>query len=414
MLTREPRPRRAVSALQRVTVLALGMLAFPAIALAAPAPGDLDPSFGHHGKVLTGFKKSANAVAIGGQGRIVAAGSSPFAVMRYRPNGRLDDSFSGDGKVKTKFGGKATAANAVAIGDHGKVVAAGGTTRHLKSRIAVAQYKSNGHLDDSFSHNGKVTLGLGPGTRTETAHGVAIGSNGRIVVAGEAPKEDHGPSRVVLARFKDNGRLDRSFSENGIVKGGRGAGLSLAIDSANRITISAGDHLLRYNANGRLDRSFGTDGTASLSFIASSVALDTSGRIAAAGTRFGADAYDSEFALARFKGNGRPDPSFGTGGEVATGFSQGGGAVSVAIDSRKRVVAFGYAYKAGKCCQFAVVRYKPNGDRDRSFGNGGKVRTGFRGRPVNVQPGGVATDRQDRIVAAGGARQGFALVRYIG
>jgi hypothetical protein len=80
---------------------------------AAPAagPGDLDPSFGHDGCVRTRIDghDRASGVTVDSKGRIVAAGSagdgSQFGVARYRRSGRLDHSFSQDGKVTTDFTG---------------------------------------------------------------------------------------------------------------------------------------------------------------------------------------------------------------------------------------------------------------------------------------------------------------------
>src|SRR5918992_2510693 len=73
------------------------------IAIANPAaapPGDLDPTFDGDGKVTTDFAGSfeiAGAVAIQGDGKIVAAGTaadvsgiSDFALARYNADGSLD------------------------------------------------------------------------------------------------------------------------------------------------------------------------------------------------------------------------------------------------------------------------------------------------------------------------------------
>src|SRR5438093_1223928 len=76
--------------------------------------------FGTGGKVLTdvgaraadalqaSWKNGANAVAIQDDGRIVAAGEGDgvFALTRYMPDGRLDASFGTGGKILTDFGRK--------------------------------------------------------------------------------------------------------------------------------------------------------------------------------------------------------------------------------------------------------------------------------------------------------------------
>src|SRR5436309_3844335 len=76
--------------------------------LAMAAPGDLDPTFGRGGKVVTNFGPSSDGIfdiAIQADGKIVAAGvatrSGPvrrFALARYRSGGGLDASFGVNGK----------------------------------------------------------------------------------------------------------------------------------------------------------------------------------------------------------------------------------------------------------------------------------------------------------------------------
>ena len=103
-------------------------------AVAAPvqaAPGDLDASFSGDGKVLTDFSGAdslAYALAIQPDSKIVVAGAggagSDFALARYLPNGTLDSTFSGDGKLTTDFG-ISEIVFALALQPDGKIVAAG-------------------------------------------------------------------------------------------------------------------------------------------------------------------------------------------------------------------------------------------------------------------------------------------------
>jgi uncharacterized delta-60 repeat protein len=110
--------------------LLIWLLVLPSAALGA---GELDPSFGGDGKVVTDFGPNdlANDVAIQADGKIVAAGldnsstgDGDFALARYNPGGSLDPSFDGDGRVLTDFGG-GDRAYGVAIQTDGKIVAAG-------------------------------------------------------------------------------------------------------------------------------------------------------------------------------------------------------------------------------------------------------------------------------------------------
>jgi len=117
------------------------------------APGDLDPTFGVGGKVITDFEGLGDAVGalvLQPDGKLVAAGSSGFAsvfdftLMRYLPDGRLDPTFGVGGKVTTDFGGQDVAL-ALILQPDGKLVAAGySLTRtpddDLTSNIPLARY----------------------------------------------------------------------------------------------------------------------------------------------------------------------------------------------------------------------------------------------------------------------------------
>jgi uncharacterized delta-60 repeat protein len=88
----------------------------------------------------------AHGVALQDDGRIVAAGSAregypdaTFALARYWPHGGLDRSFGGDGTVRTNFSPWSDYANAVAIQDDGKIVAAG-QAAGSGGRFALARY----------------------------------------------------------------------------------------------------------------------------------------------------------------------------------------------------------------------------------------------------------------------------------
>src|SRR5262249_42495482 len=123
--------RAAIQAL----IWSAGLAALAGRAMAAP--GQLDPSFGTSGLVLTNFGRSeaANGIAIQRDGKVVVAGVSDagtdgadFAVARYNPDGSLDTTFGPDhtGKVITPFGDFDAAAG-VAIQRNGKIVVAGVT-----------------------------------------------------------------------------------------------------------------------------------------------------------------------------------------------------------------------------------------------------------------------------------------------
>jgi uncharacterized delta-60 repeat protein len=206
-------PRSVGSGAVVLATLLVGVL-FAAAAQAAPA--DLDPTFSGDGMQTTDFgggSDLAGVESLKGKGNIVAVGQSSagnydFALARYNPNGSLDPTFSGDGKQKTNFGSD-DVATAVAIQSNGKIVVAG----YAGGSFALARYNPNGALDPTFSGDGKLTTDFGGGF--DGARGVALQGDGKIVAAGCACPNDVNARDFALARYNPNGALDPTFSGDG-------------------------------------------------------------------------------------------------------------------------------------------------------------------------------------------------------
>ena len=168
--------------------------------------GSLDPTFSGDGKQTTRFADGddqAYGVAIQADGKIVAAGGgslysypSNFALARYRSNGSLDPTFSGDGRRTTDFGGFVDVANGVAIQDDGKIVLAGEDGSSFG--FGLARYRPNGSLDPSFSGDGKKTTTFAS-SEAAVANGVALQRDGKIVAAGWA--SSNSSESFALARY---------------------------------------------------------------------------------------------------------------------------------------------------------------------------------------------------------------------
>jgi uncharacterized delta-60 repeat protein len=161
--------------------------------------------------------------------------------------------------------------------------------------FALARYNTNGSLDTSFGTGGKVTTDFA-GSADE-AHGVAIQTDGRIVAAGSA------------------------WSGN---------------DSA-----SSDFGLVRYNADGSLDTAFGAGGRVTTDFSgsedrASGVAVQSDGKIVAAGYASSSVGYNYDFALARYVGTSGSTPVALRG---AITESSGAGHTPLAYGDLRRVIS---------------------------------------------------------------------------
>ena len=143
-----------------------------------------------------------------------------------------------------------------------------------------------------------------------------------------------------------------------------------------------------------LDPSFGTGGNVVTNFPyhdaptqATSMVIDAQGRAIVAGVVN--DAQGNErVVLARYEPDGALDAGFGDGGVVYTSLLAGGGfegpeAAPIALDSSDRILVAGdytwppvygpYGFDVGRGPDFAVIRLKPDGTLDTSFGTGGEV-----------------------------------------
>ena len=201
-------------------IVAAGTADFQQFALARyEADGSLDDTFGGDGRVLTSLSDGSDwaaAVIVQTDGKIVAAGtagstefSGTFALARYDTDGTLDDTFGGDGKVRTDFNAEQDVAFALAQQADGKIVAAGGGDAS-GGRAALARYDTDGSLDSTFSSDGKVRTDFTAGI--DAARGVAIQADGKIVTAGHG-----GYRRFALARYDADGSLDATFGAGGKV-----------------------------------------------------------------------------------------------------------------------------------------------------------------------------------------------------
>jgi uncharacterized delta-60 repeat protein len=355
--------------------------------------GRLDRSFGHDGKVITDVARgndSITAVAIQANGKIVAVGDVfrrgdfTLALVRYRANGRLDPTFGRGGMV---IGGTPRYDPDIAIEATGKILIAGSEG----ASFVLARYDPGGSLDTTFGTAGVVTTGVPDGLPYGGA--LALLSDGGIVLAGESSHPDF--SNVVnVLRYDADGVLDTTFGAEGLAT---------------------------------VDLTEGWDS-------AESVAIQPDGKIVVAGDAGFCCEYTGSFGLARFDVDGTLDSSFSSDGVVITNFTGTNGgppedkAFDVAIQSDGKIVAAGVA-GAGwdSVSTFALARYDTDGTRDGTFGVHGKVTTKFRtmGPSPDVYVGAIAhaiaIQPNGKIVAVGthdwernGSLVGtFALVRYL-
>jgi uncharacterized delta-60 repeat protein len=319
------------------------------------------------GPYYSGAAMVANAIALQADGKIIAVGfgfdgGNGFAVYRYNANGTLDMSFGKDGKVITTVGSRFGIARSVEVQPDGKIVVAGNAeSMEGISDFAVVRYHPDGSLDTSFNGTGKVVTSFG--NYAEAFRGV-LQPDGKIVVAGNA-KTGQSSSAYAVVRYNTDGSLDPSFGADGIVLHALSLGISslrdVVLQPDGKIVASGwiyneGAGIVRYNANGSIDTSFAANGifrTPENFNIGNGIALQSDGKLVAFGYAL-ADhtAGIAGFAIARLNPNGTWDTGFGTNGRVTTPNGKAIGDGAVQPDGK--ILAVGAIYRA---VDIALVRY---------------------------------------------------------
>jgi uncharacterized delta-60 repeat protein len=271
--------------------------------------GSFDETFSGDGRVQTAFgderRAQANAVAIGSDGKLVVVGSAGHVVAaaRYLADGSLDPSFSANGKLRARSidGSRSAQASDVAVLGDGKIVIAAVACDRRRCRLVLARFLSDGSLDATFGHDGVVRQPMtGPSTGDLVAQ-----VDGKLVVG----------AFHQLFRFDEEGSLDTSFSDDGWARTGVAAdGVALQTDGSILVSGTgpireSGTWVVevsRFLGTGVLDTAFGNDGTSRASFpgfenASYGVTIQPDGKIVAAGTTSDVN-VDGKWAVARFLG----------------------------------------------------------------------------------------------------------------
>jgi uncharacterized delta-60 repeat protein len=351
------------------------------------AAGDFDTTFGNAGIMLTDLANfdpsdSTSHVAVQGDGKYIVSGTSNgrWALVRYNIDGSLDTTFDGDGRVLTDFSGLTASANDIAVLPDGKFLVAGAVGTANNFDFALARYNADGSLDTTFDGDGKVTSNFG---QNESAYAMSLDAIGRIVLAGTTnPTSSNG---TVVARYNADGSLDTTFDGDGVATistVSSSQALGLALQSDGKIVVAGSSPngsdydfaVVRFNTDGTLDTTFDSDGITTIHFgtgtyLSRAAAIQSDGAILVYGSYSG-----TSLALARVTSNGALDTTFDTDGKVTTNVSGSEGATNVALQADGKIVVSGYT-SINFQYDMVLVRYNTNGSRDTSFDGDGILLT---------------------------------------
>jgi len=312
------------------------------------------------------------------------------------------------------------------------------TAQNLTEQTVMANFSpltpSGGTMPYVYSYTGTLPTGLSfdPNTGVVSGTPTATFASANLVFSVKDANNVAASTTSTVSFTVDAapaGSLDTTFNLTGKVltdiKTSGDAAQAVAIQSDGKI-VAAGSSsgsgstgsdfaLVRYNVDGSLDANFGTGGKVTTDFgtgldIAKSIAIQADGKIVAAGYTNGA-AVGGPFglAMARYNTNGSLDTTFGTGGKVTTSLGTSDIANSIAIQSDGKIIV-----ASTTAAGFGLARYNTNGSLDTTFGTAGKVTTAIYSVPGSDSLSAIVLQSDGKIVAVGAANPtfDFAVVRY--
>ncbi len=261
--------------------------------------------------------------------------------------------------------------------------------------LGLAGITANGDPNEHFGKKGFVVTPLPPRKNHDDAHATALvrDARGRLIVVGWRTAStwlDSGLIFLTAARYSAAGAIDTSFGDHGIV------------------TVRMNDDAV-------------TNGLAAI--------LDDQGRLVVAGTNGGRrlhggkgsfDDWTTHLFLARFTDDGRLDSSFGRAGFAIADVVPEPPALqsrdrqhllytrppaALTIDAQQRLIA-GTSASDGT---IVLVRFRPDGNLDTTFGSSGMSRTAM---SAGSSIAGLLRDRQGRLLAVGTSFDRIAIMRF--
>lgn len=205
---------------------------------------------------------------------------------------------------------------------------------------------------------------------------MAVAPGGSIYVAAESVEQ---PGTVVIARYRRDGELERSFGTRGyLTLPAFGRVNALAADGSGRLLVLSRGTTISRIAGGRLDPFFGNGGSVSMAALGlgsvriwSLTALPGGAVVGAGSTQTtSAGGPTEQMTAVKLRSDGALDTSFGGSGFRVVSFAPEiySSALQVKAQGDGKLVLAGYAG-----ARPALARLLPDGGLDPNFGQGGQV-----------------------------------------
>ncbi|MCG2429977.1 T9SS type A sorting domain-containing protein [Aequorivita xiaoshiensis] len=237
--------------------------------------GNLDPSFGDDGKVITNSTYGASTPYIQNNNIIVAGQyNNTYLVKRYTNSGELDTSFADNGTLAPFISGQN--ARIQIFDDNSFVIEGGFQSNGTTSSLTLQKYLPNGTIDTSFGTNGVAEAEI-PFIQENpsVSRRFKIQNDGSILILGD--RKLASAAQLIFIKFLADGSLDSSFGNNGtyfyeIASSTAGSIVAVFDIDENGKIIVAGSigscqlgvypFIKRFLPSGPIDTTFGDSGSA--------------------------------------------------------------------------------------------------------------------------------------------------------
>lgn len=390
----------------RATVLSVILFFLVTFQLIAQQAGTPDPAFGDAGRVVESLGQAdgrAYGVAVQPDGKIVAAGESSAGdgaaclVVRLLPDGSPDPAFGQNGRVFYRPLNHSFLVYDLTLQTNGAILVCGAVTNYGVSPSVtegcVLRFLSDGTPDPTFGTDGLVRILVN--NRPSRFEAIRVQADGKTLLAGLGFNESGGAPEGLIVRLLADGSFDDTFGDNGAVI----IPLSTSTDYLNQVHVQSNSDIVatgykrvtgvpglvfaavavRLHADGTPDANFGIAGVASYAVpnvnIASfnSVLLPDNSVVLGGYTLA---AGNRDLLLLRFKPDGQPDSSFGTNGATTLDAGPNDAIYGLALLPDGKLVAAGYYRPDNSSWTSLLAQFNADGTPDNTFGTNG-VRTGF-------------------------------------
>jgi uncharacterized delta-60 repeat protein len=337
-----------------------------------------------------------------------------FFVFKFNDNGSTDNSFDGNGIVRSQWCEDGTELvlqtdlKLIAVGSHDRV-----DDSDYNHGICVQRFDANnGSVEYNFNStpaNGKSVI-----SNKDLIEAVAVAGlpDGKILVAGW--RDDFGITEPTLIRLNANGTLDTSFMDEGFYIRNNSSSsnpirfFSLKVLSDGSFFVGGDSLLIKFTSAGVPDTSFSSDGVANPAVDIYGILIQSDGKILGCGlgTNVG--------RIARISAAGdvetSPDVNMGVPGNASGIFGCG-------LQSDGKIVIGGYGYDSANNNDNVVVsRLLTNLTVDTTFGTSGVTTTNL-SSTLNDRATDLVVQPDNKIVVSSTGLNGtgdrdFAVIRY--